>query len=79
MSCIERPSEPCQQPVGPAPSISPPGTPPAVAIGPAVASSVTMASTAHLLMSGLGDLATGTANPYKAPRTSFDGSLGRFR
>ena len=34
----------------------PPGTPPAVAIGPAVASSVTMASTAHLLMSELGDL-----------------------
>ena len=35
---------------------APPGTPPAVAIGPAVASSVTMASTAHLLMSELGDL-----------------------
>ena len=33
----------------------PPGTPPAVAIGPAVASSVTMASTAHLLRSELGD------------------------
>ena len=35
---------------------APPGTPPAVAIGPAVVSSITMASTAHLLMSELGDL-----------------------
>ena len=35
---------------------APPEAPPAVAIGPAVASSITMASTAHLLMSGLGDL-----------------------
>ena len=35
---------------------APPEAPPAVAIGPAVASSITMASTAHLLMSELGDL-----------------------
>ena len=34
----------------------PPEAPPAVAIGPAVASSVTMASTAHLVISELGDL-----------------------
>ena len=35
---------------------APPEAPSAVAIGPAVASSITMASTAHLLMSELGDL-----------------------
>ena len=35
---------------------APPEAPPAVAIGPAVVSSITMASTAHLLMSELGDL-----------------------
>jgi hypothetical protein len=60
MSCSERSSEPYQQPVssqsGRRHRFAPPGALPAVAIGLEVASSVTMASTAHLLMSELGDL-----------------------
>jgi hypothetical protein len=60
MSCSERSSEPYQQPVssqsGRRHRFAPPGAPPAVAIGLEVASCVTMASTAHLLMSELGDL-----------------------
>ena len=60
MSCSERSSEPCQQPARPAPSIRAAGS----STGGRnrsrsrvlYLSSITMASTAHLLMSELGDL-----------------------
>ena len=57
MSCSAPPSEPYQQPVWLASSFAPPEATPEVAIGLEVASSVTMASTAHLVISELGDLA----------------------